>query len=554
MSRVSLAGGRVDETVDTESVHRISQDPVRTWEVWWQRGGELANPILVKEVRQALKSRQFEVSFGLTLLAAVCWTLLFMSINVPRMFYTPGAGAELLRGYAFILLVPLLIIIPFSAFRSLTSEVEESTFELLSITSLSAKQIVTGKMATAALQILLFVSALTPYIVLTYMLRGVSLFAILILMGTTIVYSIMLVSVALLVATVARTRSGQSGMSVLLLALLVISFFSFSGVVGTDSIEQIVAFTFTRTTVIWLFAFVTILMAVFSLMMQTAAAAIDFPSENKSTPIRKRLLILLGVLLFWFSMFLAFLSTQRMDSAADVSIGALIVLFVAWSAIGTLICGERGVISPRAQRSLPATFFGRALLTWLSPGAGLGYVFIVVVYASVAVVLVGVVQFLPNGARGSANVETLAAVGYALTCFLAFYLGICRLCMLAIGRNNGAPMVVSVSLMVVLNLAIQVVPYYVASYFNDFTRVSYEWHQALNVPLAITGILAGGWSTFLLNLIVLSLAAIAVFGLNLLLTTKDVMVIKISAPERVLRETSVAPAMAAAPADPFSIE
>ncbi len=66
-------------------------------------------------------------------------------------------------------------------------------------------------MATAALQILLFVSALTPYIVLTYMLRGVSLFSILILMSVTIVYSIMLVSVALLVATVARTRSGKVG-------------------------------------------------------------------------------------------------------------------------------------------------------------------------------------------------------------------------------------------------------------------------------------------------------------------------------------------------------
>ncbi len=172
-------------------------------------------------------------------------------------------------------------------------------------------------------------------------------------------------------------------MSVLLLALLVISFFTFSGVVGTDSIEQLVAVTFTRTAAIWVFAFVTILIALFSLMMQTAAAAIDFPSENKSTPIRKRLLILLGVLLFWFSMFLAFLSSQRLNAAADVSIGALISLFIVWSAIGTLVCGERGVISPRAQRSLPATFFGRALLTWLSPGAGLGYVFIVVVFASV---------------------------------------------------------------------------------------------------------------------------------------------------------------------------
>ncbi len=137
MSRVSWRADASDERVDIESVHRISQDPTRTWEVWWLRGSELLNPILVKEVRQALKSRQFEVSFGLTLLAAVCWTLFFVSVSVPRIFFFPDGGTILLRGYAFILLIPLLIIIPFSAFRSLTSEVEESTFELLSITTLS---------------------------------------------------------------------------------------------------------------------------------------------------------------------------------------------------------------------------------------------------------------------------------------------------------------------------------------------------------------------------------------------------------------------------------
>lgn len=552
MSRVSLAGGRIDEKVDTESVHRISQDPVRNWEIWWQRGGELLNPILVKEVRQSLKSRQFEVSFGLTLLAAVCWTLLFMSVSVPRIFYVPGGGTELLRGYAFILLVPLIVIIPFSAFRSLTSEVEESTFELLSITSLSAKQIVTGKMATAALQILLYVSALTPYIVMTYMLRGVSLVSIGILLGLTIVYSVMLVSLALMVATVARTRAGQSGMSVLLLGMLVISFFSFSAFISSTAIDDMVQASLNRTALIWLFAVATILAAVFSLLMQAAAAAIDFPSENKSTPLRKRILILLAILLFWFSMFLSSLSVQRFISPAEVGVGVLIPFFIVWLGIGSLVCGERGLISPRARRSLPETFLGRAMLTWLSPGAGLGYVFIVVVFASVVAFVVGVVNVLPTSGR-SIDLEMLAAVGYTLTCFIAFYVGICRLCMLLIGRNNGAPMVVSVSLMIVLNLMIQVIPYYVASYFNDFARISYEWHQTLNVYLAITGILGSGWTTFLPNLIVLSLAAVAVFGLNLLLTTRDVMIIKIIAPERVLRETTPAAAKAAEPTDPFSI-
>ncbi len=554
MSQVSLSGGRVDEKVDVESVHRISQDPVKQWEIWWTRAGEWFNPILVKEVRQSLKSRQFEVSFGLTLLAAVAWTLMFMSFSVPRIFYMPAAGTALLYGYAYILLVPLLIIIPFTAFRSLTSEIEESTFELLSITSLSAKQIVSGKMATAALQILLYVSALVPNIMLTYMLRGVSLVSILVLLGMTIVYSVTLVSVALLVATVSRTRSGQSGMSVLLLALLTISFFSFSGMIGSGTIDEIVSRSMNRVALVWVFAFVTIFIAAFSLMMQTAAAAIDFPSENKSTPIRKRLLVLVGVLLFWLTMLISSLSAQGIPNVAEVANAALICFFLGWAAIGTLVCGERGVISPRARRSLPATFFGRAMLTWFSPGAGLGYVFVVVVFASVAFMLTALVESFPARVRGGTIGDAFAAVAYTLTCFLTFYVGLCRLCMLVIGRNNGAPMVVSVSVMVVLTLVIQIVPYYVASYFNDFTSVDYEWHQTFNVYLAITGILASGWYTFLVNLIVLSLAAMAVFGLNLLLTTRDVMIVKITTPERVLRETAAAAPVVQAPADPFSID
>lgn len=141
-----------------------------------------------------------------------------------------------------------------------------------------------------------------------------------------------------------------------------------------------------------------------------------------------------------------------------------------------------------------------------------------------------------------------------LTCFLAFYVGLCRLGMLLIGRNNGAPMVISISLMVVINLLLQVLPYYVASYLNDFNRISYEWHQTLNVYLAVTETLTNGLTTFSLNLILLSLAALAVFGLNLVLATKDVMVIKIMAPERVLRETAGPPTAAAQPTDPFSTE
>lgn len=554
MTRVSLAGGRVTEQADQESVHRISQDPMRTWERWWLWGSERLNPILVKEVRQSLKSRQFEISFGLTLLAAVGWTLLFMSFAVPRILFIPSGGIELLNGYAIILLVPLLIIIPFSAYRSLTTEVEESTFELLSITSLSAKQIVTGKMATAALQILLYVSALTPCIVLTYMLRGVSLGAILMILGTTIVYSVMLVSCALMVATVSRTRAGQSGMSVLLLALLVISFFAAMTFIVNGELSELVADVVPRDFAIGIFAFVTIFVVTFSLLMQVAAAAIDFPSENKSTPIRKRILVLLGVCLFWLSLLMVAQSENIRREMTEICSGLLIGFFTIWMAVGGLICGERGLISPRARRSLPESFLGRVLMTWLSPGAGLGYVYLMVVFISVVGFLAGLISYVAPTGGMNLSLDEFLALGYVLTCYLAFYVGLCRLLMLMIGRNVAAPMVISFSLLIVLNIVLQVTPYFVASYFNDFNEVGFEWHQAFNVYLAVKGILTSGWGIFLGNLIVISLAAMTVFGLNLMLSTRDVMILRISAPERVLRETvQAAPANLTA-VDPFQID
>lgn len=550
MTRVKLAGGRIDEIADADSVHRICQEPKQTWERWWQWGGERLNPILVKEVRQSLKSRQFEISFGLTLLAAVGWTLLYMSFAVPRIYYVPGGGIELLNGYAIILLVPLLIVIPFSAFRSLTTEIEESTFELLSITSLSAKQIVTGKLAMAALQILLYVSALTPCIVLTYMLRSLSLLAILLLLGATIAYSIMLVSAALMVATVSRTRTGQSGMSVLLLLVLIISFFTSMVWIVNDPMGRFFSIVSPREIFIGVFAAVSLLVAAFSLLMQTAAAAIDLASENKSTPIRKRILVLLGAVLFWLSLlFFSLGDTQR--NVPEIAQYSLLTFFFIWMTVGGLICGERGIIAPRARRTLPRTFLGRVLLTWLSPGAGLGYVFAVVVFASVALFLCVITAKIAPNFRTSSSTDALFATAFALTCFYAFYVGLCRLLMLGVGRRVAAPMVLSISLLIVLLMILQVVPYFIASYWNDFSRVDYEWHQAFNIYVAFRALMTGNWGMFLGNLLTLSLAALAVFGLNLMLSTKDVMILRMTAPERVQQEIAPALLEVAPSTDPF---
>jgi ABC-type transport system involved in multi-copper enzyme maturation permease subunit len=138
------------------------------WTDRWQRIetlldrlGDRLNPILVKEARQAMKSRQFVVTFSLLLLFGWIYTLGFIAFTMPGIYFAP-LGSPMLIGYYLILTIPLLIVVPYAAFRSLASEREDGTFELLSITALSARQIVTGKLGSAVLQMMVYYSALAP--------------------------------------------------------------------------------------------------------------------------------------------------------------------------------------------------------------------------------------------------------------------------------------------------------------------------------------------------------------------------------------------------------
>jgi ABC-type Na+ efflux pump permease subunit len=58
----------------------------------------------------------------------------------------------------------VLVLIPFGCYRSLLAEREQTTFELLSITSLSPRQVIWGKLLSAGLQMFIFYSAIAPFV------------------------------------------------------------------------------------------------------------------------------------------------------------------------------------------------------------------------------------------------------------------------------------------------------------------------------------------------------------------------------------------------------
>ncbi len=175
---------------------------------WCERIGDGLNPILVKETRQALKSRQFVITFSVLLVAALAWTIIGSLSMMPQIYTSPSAQ-RMLVGYYLVLALPMLIVVPLAAYRSLEGEIDDGTLELLSITVLSPWQIVLGKLASAMLQMLLYFVALFPCVAYAYTLRGVDLPTTMLMMGILLVSAVLLTIVALFFAPLARTRTGR---------------------------------------------------------------------------------------------------------------------------------------------------------------------------------------------------------------------------------------------------------------------------------------------------------------------------------------------------------
>ena len=100
--------------------------------------GDHCNAIVVKEVHQALKSPQFVGTFVLLLLVAWGGSVFNISRLGDSIEYGSSA-AQFTNLFFTILCVAALVIVPFTAFRSIVEERTQNTLELVQITALSPR-------------------------------------------------------------------------------------------------------------------------------------------------------------------------------------------------------------------------------------------------------------------------------------------------------------------------------------------------------------------------------------------------------------------------------
>ncbi|MFV0443956.1 MAG: hypothetical protein ACK5Q5_10330 [Planctomycetaceae bacterium] len=183
----------------------------------FERWGERFNPIVVKETRQAISSRSFPYAFISMLVICVVTTALLIVEEGDRLYYTE-TGLLFFGWYLGILLVTICLLVPLGLLRSVVSEFDCQTFEMLAITTLTPRKVVFGKLKSAIVQMGAFFSASAPFICFTYLLQGLSIPGILMALGIAFLSGLTSCMGAMMLGALGK----QSGWQVFCLLLAVV--------------------------------------------------------------------------------------------------------------------------------------------------------------------------------------------------------------------------------------------------------------------------------------------------------------------------------------------
>jgi hypothetical protein len=172
------------------------------------RAGDRINPIVVKEARQAVNSRL--VAAFLLLFPGIQLLVVLLMITVREVSGPDAlnfrAGRDLFTFVQGILLGTCLILIPTMAGVRLAAERSDVNVDLLFISSLTPRAVLSGKLFAAAALALLIFSACAPFMTFAYVMRGLDVPTILLVLTADYLAVLLATALALFLASVPANR------------------------------------------------------------------------------------------------------------------------------------------------------------------------------------------------------------------------------------------------------------------------------------------------------------------------------------------------------------
>lgn len=300
------------------------------------------NPILVREVQQAIKGRVFP----LTILVALAVSVVIATVVAADYLDGDGEG-DGRRAFdaGFATLVPLIVfIVPMQAYNSMRTELRGGIVEQLLLTRLGPSQVLWGKLQAAMVQFVLYVSVLSPLLATSYLLRGVDL--------PTIGVSLVLAFVFCMTATAFTISSAAQAVAPALqgLANLGVAFglgigtVALLSAVGSGSYVRQIGWL-RRSSAFWpvMSAIGVIACLTTTLSWLSARSFLLHAFENKSTGFRVFLFTLPPIAFGWMLLFLP----SGLWALATVAF--LFGLLIAGIVFGLFMVTEQAHMSPRVR-------------------------------------------------------------------------------------------------------------------------------------------------------------------------------------------------------------
>ncbi|HTU21891.1 MAG TPA: hypothetical protein VMG10_27885, partial [Gemmataceae bacterium] len=338
---------------------------------------DLLNPIVVKELRQAVKSRIVMAALILFLLLQLAILLLSLSFDERRGVEptTLHAGRQIFLVLQGILLGTCMLLVPAYAGIRLAAEHSDTNVDLLFISTLRPFGIIAGKLQASIVLILLIFSACAPFMTFTYLLRGIDIPSIILVLALDFLVVLVGTQGAIFLGAV----PANVGLKLLLGLVGLGALGTLFGNAMAASIEMLDLGLGSRldTPAFWLVvgAVVVVIVAVIGLLFSWSVAIVSPPSSNRALPVR------LYLLAFWLvTGGAATLLTHLLMSYFHFPLPLLLWMDSLTALLCALILtaiNERDHWGLRVKRTIPRRWWLHGPLFLLYSGSAGGILFLV---------------------------------------------------------------------------------------------------------------------------------------------------------------------------------
>jgi hypothetical protein len=336
---------------------------------WLEDTSDWLSPLVVKEVRQVVRGREFNYSFGGALAAGLA-VAFFGAADA-----LTGSGAS--GRWTFYALMGCMAflglgVVPLGAFSALRNERMEQTLELITLTALSPRRIVIGKLLAQSVKLATLFAAMAPFLAMSFLLGGIDFVTILVSLAVVFLWSLWACAVCLFASTLLKSRA-MSGVVFGAVALVLFAMFGLGRAMFMFSRGGFVGAPGggggTTANMWWTLAIATTFcVATMVNLVLLAENRLSLPTENRVTPLRVGFLVQFLLIVGWTLTFIK--EPPRVQDNAVEALGVAGGIHLAMVAMFTLT--EDLVVPRRVLRGMKSARGLGWLMTMFWPGGGRG--------------------------------------------------------------------------------------------------------------------------------------------------------------------------------------